>query len=578
METKTLNKKPNITEQAIEISGSEAVLKSLVAEGVDTIFGYPGGAIMPIYDALYDYRDQLEHILVRHEQGGIHAGQGYARTSGRTGVVFATSGPGATNLVTGLADAMIDSTPLVCITGQVFAHLLGTDAFQETDVINITTPVTKWNYQITDANEIPEIMAKAFYIAKSGRPGPVLIDISKNAQIQKFNYTGYTPCNHIRSYRPKPIVRKEYVAEAAALINQAERPLVIFGQGVILGKAENEFKAFIEKAGLPAAWTILGLSALPTNHPLNVGMLGMHGNYGPNVLTNECDVLIAIGMRFDDRVTGRLDKYAKQAKVIHLDIDPSEVDKNVKADVPVWGDCKETLPLLTSLIQPKKHEAWLKKFSDCTEKEHEAVIQDELHPTSDILTMGEVIDQLNQLTKGDAIIVTDVGQHQMVACRYAQFNQSKSNVTSGGLGTMGFALPAAIGAKYGAKDRTVVAIIGDGGIQMTIQELGTIMQNNVNVKILILNNQFLGMVRQWQQLFHEKRYSFVDIESPDYVAVAKGYRIEGSSIKERKDLSSALKKMLDHNGPYLLEVFVGKENNVFPMVPQGCGVSEIRLK
>ncbi|MFZ9261850.1 MAG: biosynthetic-type acetolactate synthase large subunit [Chitinophagaceae bacterium] len=578
METKTLNKKPNITEQAIEISGSEAVLKSLVAEGVDTIFGYPGGAIMPIYDALYDYRDQLEHILVRHEQGGIHAGQGYARTSGRTGVVFATSGPGATNLVTGLADAMIDSTPLVCITGQVFAHLLGTDAFQETDVINITTPVTKWNYQITDANEIPEIMAKAFYIAKSGRPGPVLIDISKNAQIQKFNYTGYTPCNHIRSYRPKPIVRKEYVAEAAALINQAERPLVIFGQGVILGKAENEFKAFIEKAGLPAAWTILGLSALPTNHPLNVGMLGMHGNYGPNVLTNECDVLIAIGMRFDDRVTGRLDKYAKQAKVIHLDIDPSEVDKNVKADVPVWGDCKETLPLLTSLIQPKKHEAWLKKFIDCTEKEHEAVIQDELHPTSDILTMGEVIDQLNQLTKGDAIIVTDVGQHQMVACRYAQFNQSKSNVTSGGLGTMGFALPAAIGAKYGAKDRTVVAIIGDGGIQMTIQELGTIMQNNVNVKILILNNQFLGMVRQWQQLFHEKRYSFVDIESPDYVAVAKGYRIEGSSIKERKDLSSALKKMLDHNGPYLLEVFVGKENNVFPMVPQGCGVSEIRLK
>ena len=578
METKILNKKPNITEQAIEISGSEAVLKSLVAEGVDTIFGYPGGAIMPIYDALYDYRDQLEHILVRHEQGGIHAGQGYARTSGRTGVVFATSGPGATNLVTGLADAMIDSTPLVCITGQVFAHLLGTDAFQETDVINITTPVTKWNYQITDANEIPEIMAKAFYIAKSGRPGPVLIDISKNAQIQKFNYTGYTPCNHIRSYRPKPIVRKEYVAEAAALINQAERPLVIFGQGVILGKAENEFKAFIEKAGLPAAWTILGLSALPTNHPLNVGMLGMHGNYGPNVLTNECDVLIAIGMRFDDRVTGRLDKYAKQAKVIHLDIDPSEVDKNVKADVPVWGDCKETLPILTSLIQPKKHEAWLKKFSDCTEKEHEAVIQDELHPTSDILTMGEVIDQLNQLTKGDAIIVTDVGQHQMVACRYAQFNQSKSNVTSGGLGTMGFALPAAIGAKYGAKDRTVVAIIGDGGIQMTIQELGTIMQNNVNVKILILNNQFLGMVRQWQQLFHEKRYSFVDIESPDYVAVAKGYRIEGSSIKERKDLSSALKKMLDHNGPYLLEVFVGKENNVFPMVPQGCGVSEIRLK
>lgn len=578
METKALNKKTETIHQAIEITGSEAVMKAMIAEGVETIFGYPGGAIMPIYDALYDYRDQLEHILVRHEQGGIHAGQGYARSSGRTGVVFATSGPGATNLVTGLADAMIDSTPLVCITGQVFAHLLGTDAFQETDVINITTPVTKWNYQVTDANEIPEILAKAFYIAKSGRPGPVLIDITKNAQLQKFNFTGYTPCNHIRSYRPKPIVRREYVEAAAEMINQAVKPLVLFGQGVILGKAENEFKAFIEKAGLPAAWTILGLSALPTDHPLNVGMLGMHGNYGPNLLTNECDVLIAVGMRFDDRVTGRLDKYAKQAKVIHLDIDPSEVDKNVKADIPVWGDCKETLPLLTNLIKSNKHEAWLKKFNDCTAKEQEAVIQDELHPTGNIMTMGEVIDQLNQLTKGDAIIVTDVGQHQMVACRYAHFNKSKSNITSGGLGTMGFALPAAIGAKFGAQDRTVVAIIGDGGIQMTIQEFGTIMQENIDVKILILNNQFLGMVRQWQQLFHEKRYSFVDIKSPDYVTVAKGYNIEGDSIKERKNLKAALKKMLDHKGPYLLEVFVGKENNVFPMVPQGCSVSEIRLK
>ncbi|MFN4807530.1 MAG: biosynthetic-type acetolactate synthase large subunit [Bacteroidota bacterium] len=578
METKALNKKTTLPETAIEITGSEALMKALIAEGVETIFGYPGGAIMPIYDALYDYMDQLDHVLVRHEQGGIHAGQGFARTSGKVGVVFATSGPGATNLVTGLADAMIDSTPLVCITGQVFAHLLGTDAFQETDVINITTPVTKWNYQITDANEIPGVMAKAFYIAKSGRPGPVLIDITKNAQLQKFNFEGYTSCNHIRSYRPKPIVRKEYVEAAADLINQAERPLVLFGQGIILGRAEEEFKTFIEKGGLPAAWTILGLSALPTDHPLNVGMLGMHGNYGPNVLTNECDVLIAIGMRFDDRVTGRLDRYAKQAKVIHLDIDPSEVDKNVKADVPVWGDCKDTLPLLTSLIKQRKHESWLQKFKDCTEKEIEAVIDNELHPTADTMTMGEVIDQLNHLTKGDAIIVTDVGQHQMVACRYAQFNQSKSNVTSGGLGTMGFALPAAIGAKYGAKDRTVVAIIGDGGIQMTIQELGTIMQSNVDVKILILNNQFLGMVRQWQQLFHERRYSFVDIASPDYVTVAKGYKIEGNSIKERKDLKAALKTMLDHKGPYLLEVFVGKENNVFPMVPQGCGVSEIRLK
>jgi acetolactate synthase-1/2/3 large subunit len=578
MQTETTTDMAGTAEIKTEISGSEAVLNALIAEGVETVFGYPGGAIMPIYDALYDYRDKLEHILVRHEQGGIHAGQGYARTSGKTGVVFATSGPGATNLVTGLADAMIDSTPLVCITGQVFAHLLGTDAFQETDVINITTPVTKWNYQITDANEIPAIMAKAFYIAGSGRPGPVLIDITKNAQLQKFDYFGYTKCNHIRSYRPKPIIRKEYIRAAAEMINKAERPLVIFGQGVILGKAEQEFKQFIEKAGLPAAWTILGLSALPTDHPQNVGMLGMHGNYGPNMLTNECDVLIAVGMRFDDRVTGRLDRYAKQAKVIHLDIDPSEIDKNVKADVPVWGDCKESLPLITALLEKKEHREWVSRFTACMEKEVESVIQDELHPTVEIMTMGEVIYQLNQLTNGDAIIVTDVGQHQMVACRYAKFNSTKSNVTSGGLGTMGFALPAAIGAKYGAMDRQVVAVIGDGGIQMTIQELGTIMQNNIDVKILILNNRFLGMVRQWQQLFHEKRYSFVDIESPDYVAVAKGYRIAGNSISKRAELQDALATMLNHKGAYLLEVFVGKENNVFPMVPQGCGVSEIRLK
>jgi acetolactate synthase-1/2/3 large subunit len=578
MQTETTTDMAVTAEIKTEISGSEAVLNALTAEGVETVFGYPGGAIMPIYDALYDYRDKLEHILVRHEQGGIHAGQGYARTSGKTGVVFATSGPGATNLVTGLADAMIDSTPLVCITGQVFAHLLGTDAFQETDVINITTPVTKWNYQITDANEIPAIMAKAFYIAGSGRPGPVLIDITKNAQLQKFDYSGYTKCNHIRSYRPKPIIRKEYIRAAAEMINKAERPLVIFGQGVILGKAEQEFKQFIEKGGLPAAWTILGLSALPTDHPQNVGMLGMHGNYGPNMLTNECDVLIAVGMRFDDRVTGRLDRYAKQAKVIHLDIDPSEIDKNVKADVPVWGDCKESLPLITALLEKKEHREWFSRFTTCMEKEVESVIQDELHPTVEIMTMGEVIYQLNQLTNGDAIIVTDVGQHQMVACRYAKFNSTKSNVTSGGLGTMGFALPAAIGAKYGALDRQVVAVIGDGGIQMTIQELGTIMQNNIDVKILILNNRFLGMVRQWQQLFHEKRYSFVDIESPDYVAVAKGYRIAGNSISKRAELQDALATMLNHKGAYLLEVFVGKENNVFPMVPQGCGVSEIRLK
>lgn len=560
------------------MTGSEAVCEAMIHEGVQTIFGYPGGAIMPIYDALFGYTDALEHILVRHEQGGIHAAQGYARSSGKTGVVFATSGPGATNLVTGLADAMIDSTPLVCITGQVFAHLLGTDAFQETDVINITTPVTKWNYQITDANEIPSVLAKAFYIAKSGRPGPVLIDITKNAQQQFFTDPGYQPCNHIRSYRPKPIVRKDYVEQAAQLINEAERPFIIFGQGVILGRAESEFRAFIEKANIPAAWTILGLSALPTDHPLNVGMLGMHGNYGPNLLTNQCDVLIAIGMRFDDRVTGRLDKYAKQAKVIHLDIDPSEIDKNVKATVPVWGDCKETLPMLTALVEQKAYPQWLEKFRECTSRENEIVIHDELHPKSEVLSMGEVINVLNELTKGDAIIVTDVGQHQMVACRYAKFNQSKSNITSGGLGTMGFALPAAIGAKFGAPERTVVAIIGDGGFQMTLQELGTIMQSKVNVKIIILNNSFLGMVRQWQELFNERRYSSVDIESPDFVMLARSYGIDGQCVTERKDLRNALHEMLTNDNAHLLEVKVGKENNVFPMVPQGCSVSEIRLQ
>jgi acetolactate synthase I/II/III large subunit len=560
------------------ISGSVAVLEAFLAEGVSTIFGYPGGAIMPIYDALYDYQEKLRHILVRHEQGGIHAAQGYARSSGDVGVVFATSGPGATNLVTGLADAMIDSTPLVCVTGQVFAHLLGTDAFQETDVINITTPVTKWNYQVTDATEIPAVMAKAFYIARSGRPGPVLIDITKNAQLQKFDYEGYTKCDHVRSYRPAPIVRKEYITEAAKLINEAQKPFVIFGQGVILGKAEKEFLKFIEKAGIPTAWTIMGLSAIPSDHPLNVGMLGMHGNYGPNVLTNECDVLIAIGMRFDDRVTGRLDKYAKQAKVIHLDIDPAEVDKNVKTTVPVWGDCKETLPLLTAEIEQKVYPQWLQKFKDMMKEEEDACITPELNPTSEQMTMGEIMKTLNELTGGDAIIVTDVGQHQMVACRYAKFTKSKSNITSGGLGTMGFGLPAAIGAKVGAPERTTVAIIGDGGFQMTLQELGTIMQAEVDVKIMIFNNQFLGMVRQWQQLFHDKRYSFVDIQSPDFVQLAKAYNIPGKSINQRADLKSAVSEMLNTKGAYLLEVMVGKENNVFPMVPQGCSVAEIRLK
>lgn len=581
MDTLEIQKDKTDAQQAkavATLTGSQILLNGLIAEGVDTIFGYPGGAIMPIYDALYDYNDRLKHILVRHEQGATHAAQGYARTSGKVGVVFATSGPGATNLITGLADAQIDSTPMVCITGQVFAHLLGTDAFQETDVINITTPVTKWNYQVTDASEIEEVLAKAFYIASTGRPGPVLVDITKNAQIQMAEYFGYQKCDHVRSYKPKPEIRKSYVEQAAELINKAEKPFVLFGQGVLLGNAEQEFKAFVEKSGIPSAWTILGAGAIPTDHPLNVGMLGMHGNYGPNVLTNECDVLIAIGMRFDDRVTGRLDKYAKQANVIHLDIDPAEIDKNVKTTVPVWGDCKETLPMLTELVQQKTHDAWLQKFRDFAQQEMDQCIDAEINPKEGELSMGEVINQLNQLTNGDAVIVTDVGQHQMVACRYAKFNNTRSNITSGGLGTMGFALPAAIGAKFGAPDKDVVAVIGDGGFQMTLQELGTIMQSKVDVKIIILNNQFLGMVRQWQELFNDKRYSFVDITSPDFVALAKSYYIDGQRISERNQVKDALATMLEHKGPYLLEIMVKKENNVFPMVPQGCSVSEIRLK
>jgi acetolactate synthase-1/2/3 large subunit len=575
----TLEKTTEKTEisKTVNTTGSLAVIDALLSENVDTIFGYPGGAIMPIYDALYDFKIQLNHILVRHEQGAIHAAQGYARVSGKTGVVFATSGPGATNLVTGLADAMIDSTPLVCITGQVFAHLLGTDAFQETDIINITTPITKWNYQVTDASEIPEAIAKAFFIAKSGRPGPVLIDITKNAQLQLFDYKGYRPCIHVRSYRAKPIVRNEYIQQAAALINQAKKPFVIFGQGVLLGNAEKEFLSFIEKAGLPSAWTIMGMSAIPTDHPLGVGMLGMHGNYGPNFMTNECDVLIAVGMRFDDRVTGRLDKYAKQAQIIHLDIDPAEIDKNVLTTLSVWGDCKETLPLLTQLVEEKKHTEWLHEFKLKNEKENEVVIQKELNPTEGGLTMGEVINVLNELTGGDAVIVTDVGQHQMIACRYAKQNQTRSNITSGGLGTMGYALPAAIGAKFGAPERQVVAIMGDGGAQMNLQELGTIMQFKPNVKILILNNSFLGMVRQWQELFHEKRYSFTDIQSPDFVQVAKGYRIEGRQVSKRDELRESIKQMLDHSNAFLLEVAVIQEDNVFPMVMQGKGVAEIIL-
>lgn len=560
-----------------ELSGSRIILEAFLQEGVKTVFGYPGGAIIPIYDALYDYQGKLEHILVRHEQAAVHAAQGLARVSGEVGVVLATSGPGATNLVTGLADALLDNTPLVCITGQVFEHLLGTDAFQEIDVMNITSPVTKWNYQVTNANELPEVLAKAFYIARSGRPGPVLIDVTKNAQLQHVLFKGYSPCHSLRSYRPDPIPNMENIEKAADLINQAENPFVIAGQGIMLGKAEEEFIQFAEKSGIPVAWTVLGMSAIPTDHPQAVGMVGMHGNYGPNVLTNECDVLIAVGMRFDDRVTGKLDQYAKQAKIIHLDIDNAEIDKNVKADVPVLGNCKETLPLLTAFIKERKHTEWHQKFTYCFEIEDSTLIRKELYPLEGEITMGEVIRCLNEMTDGKAVIVTDVGQHQMVTCRYSSFRYSRTNVTSGGLGTMGFCLPAAIGAAYGEKSRPVIAVMGDGGVQMNIQELGTIMQYRPDVKILILNNSYLGMVRQWQELFHEERYSSVDIQSPDFVQVAKGYGIEGFKVTQREELKTALRKMLDHKGAFLLEVMTGKEHNVFPMIPQGKSVSEIVL-
>ncbi|AZB25514.1 biosynthetic-type acetolactate synthase large subunit [Chryseobacterium bernardetii] len=562
---------------ATELSGSRIILEAFLKEGVKTVFGYPGGAIIPIYDALYDYKNQLEHILVRHEQAAVHAAQGLARVSGKVGVVMATSGPGATNLVTGLADALLDNTPLVCITGQVFDHLLGTDAFQEIDVMNITSPVTKWNYQVTDANELPEVLAKAFYIAKSGRPGPVLVDITKNAQLQKVTYKGYFPCHSLRSYKPDPVPSLESIEQAAELINKAERPFIIAGQGIMLGKAEKEFLELAEKSGIPVAWTVLGMGVLPTDHPQAVGMVGMHGNYGPNILTNQCDVLMAVGMRFDDRVTGRLDQYAKQAKIIHFDIDRSEINKNVKADVPVLGNCKETLPILTGLIQKREHLEWRQRFKDCLEVESINLINDELFPDEEEITMGEVIRCLNEMTKGEAVIVTDVGQHQMVTCRYSNFRHSRTNITSGGLGTMGFCLPAAIGAAYGERNLPVIAVMGDGGAQMNIQELGTVMQYHPEVKILILNNSYLGMVRQWQELFHEERYSSVDIQSPEFVQVASGYHIPGKKVSQREDLKEALEEMLTHKGAFLLEVMTGKKHNVFPMIPQGKSVSEIVL-
>ena len=561
----------------IAITGAEAVIRSLLAEDANLVFGYPGGAIMPIYDELFKFQDKLHHVLTRHEQGATHAAQGYARTSGKVGVAMATSGPGATNLVTGIADAQIDSTPMVCITGQVASHLLGSDAFQETDIIGISTPVTKWNYQITKASEIPEIMAKAFYIARTGRPGPVLIDITKDAQFETFDYS-YEKCSGIRSYTPMTTLSSKEVEKAVEMINKSEKPLVVWGQGVILGNAEEELKIFLEKSGIPAAWTILGLSAISTDHPLNRGMVGMHGNYAPNILTNECDLLIAIGMRFDDRVTGDLKTYAKQAKIIHLELDPAEVNKNVHVDLALISDCKISLNELINNIETKTYPDWIKRFDELDKIEYDKVIHSDLFPSKDGLTMGESIKIINKHSNNDAIIVTDVGQHQMVACRYAKFIRSKSNVTSGGLGTMGFALPAAIGAKMGAIEREVVAVIGDGGYQMTIQELGTIFQQQIAVKIVVLNNDFLGMVRQWQQLFFDKRYASTEMVNPDFVTIAKAYRIRAKRVEKRRDLDKAVKEMIDSKEPFFLEICVEKEDNVFPMIPSGASVSDIRLE
>lgn len=577
METITKSKGKVKKEQTIRITGAEAVVRSLLAEGVNLVYGYPGGAIMPVYDEFYKYNKEINHVLTRHEQGAIHAAQGYARVSKKVGVAIATSGPGATNLVTGIADAQIDSTPVVCITGQVGSHLLGSDAFQETDIISISTPVTKWNYQITKASEIPEVLSKAFFIAKTGRPGPVLIDITKDAQFGEFDFQ-YEKCEKVRSYTPVPDIDLIKIDEAAEMINAAKKPFIVWGQGITLGEAEAEFKAFIEKGGIPSASTLLGLSALESDHELHVGMVGMHGHYAPNKLTNECDVLIAIGMRFDDRVTGNLATYAKQAKVIHFEIDPAEVDKNVKADIAVLGNVKDTLSEILPKIEKKERKSWLKEFNDLYDIEFKEVIEAQIHSNGDGLTMAETLMSLNKATKGEAVVVSDVGQHQMVASRYSKFTQGRSKITSGGLGTMGFALPAAIGAKMGAPEREVVAIIGDGGFQMNIQELGTILQTKVPVKVIILNNDFLGMVRQWQELFFDGRYASTVMTNPDFVKIVEGYQLKARRVSERKDLDAAVAEMIASDEAYVLEVRVEKEENVFPMIPTGSSVSDIRLK
>lgn len=559
------------------ISGGEALMRSLEHHGVRTIFGYPGGSIMPTFDALYDHQNSLNHILVRHEQGAAHAAQGYARVSGEVGVCLVTSGPGATNTVTGIADAMIDSTPMVVIAGQVGTAFLGTDAFQEVDLVGITQPITKWSYQIRRAEDVPWAVARAFYIAKSGRPGPVVLDFAKNAQVDMMEYTP-TKLDFIRSYVPVPDTDIEAVKTAAELINASKRPLVLVGQGVELGNAQKELRSFIEKADLPVGCTLLGLSALSTEHPLNMGMLGMHGNLAPNVKTNEADVIIAVGMRFDDRVTGKLDTYAKQAKIIHFDIDPAEIDKNVKTNVAVLGDCKETLAAVTQLLQPNNHKEWIESFAPYAKEEDEKVIQPELHPASDVLSMGEVVRAVSSATNHEAVLVTDVGQNQMISARYFKYSKDRSFVTSGGLGTMGFGLPAAIGATFGRPDRTVCVFMGDGGLQMNIQEFGTIMEQKAPVKIIVLNNNYLGNVRQWQAMFFNRRYSFTPMLNPDYIKIASAYDIPGKRVKTREELDEAIKEMLATDGAYLLEACVIEEGNVLPMTPPGGSVNQMLLE
>ncbi len=559
------------------LSGGEILMRSLVAHGVTTLFGYPGGAIMPVYDALYDYRDRLNHILVRHEQGAVHAAEGYARVSRRVGVCLVTSGPGATNTVTGIADAMLDSTPIVVIAGQVGASLLGTDAFQECDVVDMTQPISKWSYQIRSAGDVAWAVSRAFYIASSGRPGPVVLDFAKNAQTELVEYNP-VHVNFIRSYVPVPPTDKTSLAEAAALINASERPLVLIGQGVELGNAQAEVRAVIEKIGAPAGCTLLGLSALPTAHPLNVGMLGMHGSLGANTMTQRCDLLIAIGMRFDDRVTGNLATYARQAKKIHFDIDPAEVNKNVPVDVAVLGDCKETIAAVTELVRPATHTAWREAFRPYDERENELVIQPEIHPASGPIRMGEVVRKVSEHTKDDAILVTDVGQNQMLSARYFKFTRERSLVTSGGMGTMGYGLPAAIGATFGAPDRTVCLFLGDGGLQMTIEEFGTIMEQGCPVKIILLNNNYLGNVRMWQELFFNRRYSFTHMANPDYEKIADAYGIAHATVTEREQLDAAIDVMLNTPGAYLLQVAVIAEGDVLPMCCPGCDVDDMLLE